>query len=135
MVRLIRFNRERRAQKPGERTIYMPEVQPESWTLGAIMEYADVYEPVGVDVEVAGIILTDYTLQLLGQERTRGIIPAHLRVNLSNIIKTKEQSFALTFAERDILVLCDLGNVKAGSGINAFCNRFEKALTSDSDVD
>ncbi|CAL6059106.1 Conserved_hypothetical protein [Hexamita inflata] len=101
-VRARMFEVGHEATAPGDRTKYNPMVQPINLKLHQIQCFADVYEPVGVEIEKVGVILSSQAREEMQCSQPCKILPQASRKVIANKFKVKEVEFSSAFADLTI---------------------------------
>ncbi|CAL5997181.1 Conserved_hypothetical protein [Hexamita inflata] len=101
-VRARKFEVGHEATTPGDRTKYNPMVQPVNLKLHQIQCFADVYEPVGVEIEKVGVILSSQAREEMQCPQPCKILPQASRKVVANKFKAKEVEFSSAFADLTI---------------------------------
>ncbi|CAL5987834.1 Conserved_hypothetical protein [Hexamita inflata] len=102
IVRARKFEVGHEATTPGDRTKYNPMVQPVNLKLHQIQCFADVYEPVGVEIEKEGVILSSQAREEMQCPQPCKILPQASRKVVANKFEAKEVEFSSAFADLTI---------------------------------
>ncbi|CAL6015323.1 Conserved_hypothetical protein [Hexamita inflata] len=101
-VRARKFEVGHEATTLGDRTKYNPMVQPVNLKLHQIQCFADVYEPVGVEIEKVGVILSSQAREEMQCPQPCKILPQASRKVVANKFKAQEVEFSSAFADLTI---------------------------------
>ncbi|CAL6067095.1 Conserved_hypothetical protein [Hexamita inflata] len=94
-VRARKFEIGHEATTPDDRTKYNPMIQPVNLKLSQIQCFADVYEPVGVEIEKVGIILSSQAREEMQCPQPCKILPKACRKVMTNKFKGKDEEFSI----------------------------------------
>ncbi|CAL6060419.1 Conserved_hypothetical protein [Hexamita inflata] len=101
-VRARKFEVGHEAKDPSDRTKYMPQVQPINLKLQDIQCFVDVYEPVGVEIEQVGVILSSQAREEMQCPRPCRILPQASKKIVANKFTADNIEFSSGFADLTI---------------------------------
>ncbi|CAL6011027.1 Conserved_hypothetical protein [Hexamita inflata] len=101
-VRARKFEVGHEAKDPNDRTKYMPQVQPINLKLQDIQCFVDVYEPVGVEIEQVGVILSSQAREEMQCPRPCRILPQASKKIVANKFTADNIEFSSGFADLTI---------------------------------